>query len=233
MLSAIPGVLCKKATVSIDLNSCKESLFDTVKFMLVTLSACLIGLMLSCSKWFVQVPRLPWGAEAPEQAKGMQLTIQSQVSNEYKSGIRLPKLSRTPWFMLHDFAGVWSFNPVLSCHLSMSMYLVLDYQVLPFEEDWYQVFDCTMEQLPRACWGVWTKDVACWYEVPILHNKTKSTCDSTAYPWKTEARSDICECHVNDFPREAYSLVVDVDQKVYFWFTKVNICFPLCHGDVV
>ena len=41
--------------------------------------------MLSCSKRFVQVPRLPWGAEAPEQAKGMQLTIQSQVSNEYKT----------------------------------------------------------------------------------------------------------------------------------------------------
>ena len=52
--------------------------------MLVTLAACLIGLKLSCSKQFVQVPWLPWGAEAPEQAKGMQLTIQSQVSNEYK-----------------------------------------------------------------------------------------------------------------------------------------------------
>jgi len=85
MLSAIPGVLCKKAAASVDLNSCKESLFDTVKLMLVTLLACLIGLMLSCSKRFVQVPRLPWGAEAPEQAKGMQLTIQSQVSNEYKT----------------------------------------------------------------------------------------------------------------------------------------------------
>jgi len=84
MLSAIPGMLCIKAAASIDLNSCKESLFDTVKFMLVTLSACFIGLMLSCSKQFVQVPRLPWQAKAPEQAKGMQLTIQSQVSNEYK-----------------------------------------------------------------------------------------------------------------------------------------------------
>ena len=65
MLSAIPGVLCKKAAALIDLNSCKESLFDTVKLIL----ACLIGLILSCSKRFVQVPRLPWGAEAPEQAK--------------------------------------------------------------------------------------------------------------------------------------------------------------------
>ncbi len=85
MLSAMPGMLGRNAAASIDLNSCKESLFDTVQLMLVTLAACLIGLMLSCSKRFVQVPRLPWGAEAPEQAKGMQLTIQSQVSNEYKT----------------------------------------------------------------------------------------------------------------------------------------------------
>jgi len=33
---------------------------------------------------------------------------------------------------------------------------------------------------------------------------------------KTEACSDVCECHIYDFPREAYSPVVDVDQKVYF-----------------
>ncbi len=38
--------------------------------------------------------------------------------------------------MLHDFAGIGSRNPVSSCHLSMSMYLVLDYQVVPFEENW-------------------------------------------------------------------------------------------------
>jgi len=32
----------------------------------------------------------------------------------------------------------------------VDVYLVLDYQVVPFEEDWYQVFDCAPERFPKA-----------------------------------------------------------------------------------
>ena len=66
MLSAMPGMLGRNAAASIE-NSCKEGLFDTVNILvevLETLSICLIGLILSCSKQFVQVPRLPWEAKA-------------------------------------------------------------------------------------------------------------------------------------------------------------------------
>ena len=62
MLSAIMGMLGRNAAASIDLNSCKEDLFDMVNVllgMLETLSICLIGLILSCNKQLVQVPRLP------------------------------------------------------------------------------------------------------------------------------------------------------------------------------
>ena len=66
MLSAIPGMLGRNAVASIDLNFCREGLFETVNFFLGMLETaiCLIGLILSCSKRFVQVPKLPWEVEA-------------------------------------------------------------------------------------------------------------------------------------------------------------------------
>ena len=69
MLSAMPGLLGRNAAASIDLNSCKEVLFEDTVIILVqvvleTLSKRLIGLILSCSKRFVQVPKLPWEVEA-------------------------------------------------------------------------------------------------------------------------------------------------------------------------
>ena len=76
MLSAIPGMLGRNAVASIDLNSCREGLFQTVNFLLGMLETtiCLIGLILSCNKRFVRVPRLSQEVKAGH-AKEMQLTF--------------------------------------------------------------------------------------------------------------------------------------------------------------
>jgi hypothetical protein len=82
MLSTMPGMLGRNAAASIDLNSCKEGLFDTVNILvevLKTLSICLIDLILSCSKRFVQVPKLPWEVEAG-QAMEMSVTFSHRFS---------------------------------------------------------------------------------------------------------------------------------------------------------
>ena len=80
MLSAMPGMLGRNAAASIDLNSCNEDLFEDttviilVEVVLETLSICLVGLILSCNKRFVQVPKLPWEVGAG-QAIEMSVTF--------------------------------------------------------------------------------------------------------------------------------------------------------------
>ena len=94
MLSAMPGMLGRNAAASIDLNSCNEVLFEDTVIILVevvleTLSICLVGLILSCSKRFVQVPKLPWEVGAG-QAIEMSVTFSHrfQMNMQYANDHR-------------------------------------------------------------------------------------------------------------------------------------------------
>jgi hypothetical protein len=70
--------------------------------------------------------------------------------------------------------------------------------------------------------------MACWDEIELFGKISKGACQVCQNPWKVETYGDVSKGKMDDLFWVGDLPVVDVDEEVDLWFSKVNNCLKIC-----